>query len=379
MSRSDRRNALRRAAPLVGIVAGAVLAVLVAGGPGRDGPPLDPSSTGPRGTKALVEVLSALGIDVALTDAPGAGDAVALLLADALDDHAAEDVREWVRAGGTLVVADPASTFVPEVVGAASVGPLETSLPRACAADALSDVARVAAPGGVVYAEPDAGALACFPRGDGYWLVATPSGEGTVVALGGPGAFTNRALGEADNGLLVAALLAPEVGGSVAFLRPAAPGTGQTGLRDLVADRVWLALLQLGLAFLVVVAWRSRRLGAPVAEPQPVQIAGSELVTAVGHLLQQTGARAQAARVLRDDLRRELADRLGLPADSPVQEVTAAWSRRTGQHPDELADLLCGPDPAGEGDLVALAVDLERARRGALADPTPTKEPLHAR
>ncbi|MEX2621114.1 MAG: DUF4350 domain-containing protein [Egibacteraceae bacterium] len=375
---TDRRRALRRGVPLAVIAVAVLLAVAVAGAPAQDGPPLDPRVTGPVGTKGLVDVLAALDVEVRVTDEVEADDAIALLLTDDLDEDGAASLRRWVRDGGTLVVADPASTFAPEIVGTTSLGPLQTSLPRGCEAVALRDVDRVSARGGAVY-ESAAGDLACFPRAGGHWLVAASEGAGTVVAIGGAGAFTNRGLGEADNGVLAAALLAPAAGGSVAFLRPAAPGEGEASLGDLVPDPVRFALVQLLVAFLVVVAWRARRLGDPVREPQPVQVAGSELVVAVGNLLQQTGARGQAARLLRDDLRRDLADRLGLPADSPPDAVAAAVARRTGRRPEDLIALLTGAEPAGEAGLVVLAAELERARRAALDETTPTKEPARVR
>lgn len=354
--------------PLVLLAAAILGVVLLAGGPGRDGPPLDPTSSGALGTKALVDVLDELGVRVRVTDGVAEDDTVALLLDDALaSDEETDELRRWVSDGGTLVVADPLSSFTPEVAGTASIGPLRTSVPRECDAAALAGVARVAAGGGVVYAHPGGPALTCFPRGEGHWLVATPEGAGTVVALGGPEALTNGALGEADNGVLAAALLAPDDDTSLAFLQPGAPGEGEASLAELVADRVWYALAQLLVAFLAVVAWRARRLGAPVGEPQPVQVAGSELVAAVGNLLQQTGARGQAGRLLREDVRRTLAERLGLPPDSPPEVVAEAASRRSGQDAAELTALLAGPDPADEATLVALAHDLETARGAALA------------
>lgn len=390
--RHDRRRALRRTLPLVLVAAAVLLVLAVAGGPRGDGPPLDPTASGRTGTKALVDVLDELGVAVRVTEAVDEGDTIALLLSVSHAGGESEALRRWVRGGGTLVVADPQSTFTPAVSGAAGIGPLHPSVARACDVAAFGSVARVAVGGGVVYEDPDGPAVTCFPRGEGHWLVATPEGAGTVVALGGPEALTNAALDQFDNALLAAALLIPEEGASLAFLhadaggpgRDAAggsPGEGTSTLRELVADPVWYALAQLLLAFLVVVAWRARRLGAPVREPQPVHVAGSELVAAVGNLLQQTRARGQAARLLRDDLRRALAESLGLPTDSPPEAVAQAASRRTGRRPTDLVALLTGADPVDEAQLVDLAHDLEAARTAALAGPTadtPREEPSHA-
>ena len=63
-----------------------------------------------------------------------------------------------------------------------------------------------------------------------------------------------------------------------------------------------MALAQLLIAFVVFALWRGRRLGRPVAEVQPVEIAGSELVVAVGNLLQKAGRPEIAAERLRSDL-----------------------------------------------------------------------------
>ena len=65
-------------------------------------------------------------------------------------------------------------------------------------------------------------------------------------------------------------------------------GGGERTLVDLVSAGVTRALAQLALAFAVYALWRARRLGRPVAEPQPVAVAGSELVAAVGNLLDRT-------------------------------------------------------------------------------------------
>ncbi|MGH9285318.1 MAG: DUF4350 domain-containing protein, partial [Acidimicrobiales bacterium] len=108
----------RRARPWL-VLAGAVLvAALVTGDRGSDGPALDPSSTGPLGTRALVLLLESFGAEVSLTgDAPGAGTGTALLLVDDLGAERFDALTRWVRAGGTLLVADPRSRLAPPAEG----------------------------------------------------------------------------------------------------------------------------------------------------------------------------------------------------------------------------------------------------------------------
>jgi len=283
-----------------------------------------------------------------------------------------------VRQGGTLVVADPGSTVTQvEPAGSTRIGLLDAEIERRCDVAALAGVGRVAAPGGVVFEIPqaqggppegqggqgDAPAQACFPRNNGAWLLVQPLGAGNVVRLGGASVLVNQELGEADNAVLLASLLAPTQGTAVQVLRPPLPGGGQAGLGDLVAPRVRLALWQLVVAFGLLALWRARRLGRPVAEPQPVQIPGSELVVAVGNLLQRARGRGQAAGLLADDLRRSLAERLGLPASAPPDQVADAAAARTGIPRERVLRALTPATPRDEAELVALSQAVDSVRR----------------
>ena len=351
------------------VAAGVVATALLVGNRGGEGAPLDPTSPKRLGTKGLVEVLRALGADVQVTMAvPEPGEAATVLvLADDLDEARREGLVRWVDAGGTLVLADAGSPLNPfEVRGGTQVGLLDAELDKRCELAALRDVRRVSAPAGVVLEAPT-GALGCFPRNDGHWLVTGPAGRGRLVVLGGAGAFVNARLDDADNGLVAASLLAPRPGGRVVFLRPPPPGGGDEGLLDLMSPTVKTALAQVAVAFVALVLWRARRLGRPVLEPQPVQLAASELVTAVGNLLQRAGRRDRAAALLRDDLRRDLAERLGLPASTPPDVVAEVAAVRAGVRADEVAAALAGPPPGSEAGLVALARLVESVREEVLS------------
>jgi hypothetical protein len=372
--RAGARSPVRRALPWVAVVLGVALVVAVAGRGAEEGNPLDPASPGPLGTKGLVEVLRGLGGRVTVSAGqPGTGTDTALLLSDDLTPQRRQGLLDWVRRGGTLVVADPSSGVTRvEPAGSTRVGLLDAEIERRCAEPALRDAERVAAPGGVVFEIPEGqgapgnrpdATQACFPRNDGGWLLVQPLGGGTVVRLGGASALVNQELGEADNAILLASLLVPVAGTAVQVLQPPLPGGGTAGLGDLIAPRVRLALWQLVLAFVLLALWRARRLGRPVAEPQPVQLPGAELVVAVGNLLQRAKGRGQAAGLLTDDLRRSLAERLGLPPSTPADQVADTVAERTGIPRERVLRTLTRTTPRDEAELVALSQAADTIRR----------------
>jgi Domain of unknown function (DUF4350) len=366
------RAGIGRIVPWVAVALGLALVVAVAGRGPEEGNPLDPASAGPLGTKGLVEVLRELGGRVRVSaDQPGAGTETALLLSDDLTPERRQGLLDWVRSGGTLVVADPSSGVTEvEQVGSTRFGLLDAEIERRCDVAALRGVGRVAAPGGVVFEVPDEGGVrACFPRNDGAWLLVQPLGEGTVVRLGGASVLVNEELGEADNGVLLASLLVPTEGTTVQVLQPPLPGGGTAGLGDLIAPRVRLALWQLLIAFVLLALWRARRLGRPVAEPQPVQLPGAELVVAVGNLLQRAKGRGQAAGLLTDDLRRSLAERLGLPPTAPADQVADTVAARTGIPRERVLRTLTQGAPRDEAELVALSQAIDTVRREVIRVP----------
>lgn len=333
------------------------------------GPPLDPTSTSPDGAKAVVELIGALASMEALDDVPGDDVDTALVLQDRFERDAQEALLEWVRGGGTLVVADVDSTLTPAVVGT-HTGEVDV----ACTGDVppgLADVDRIDVGDGFGLEAPP-GAGACGPAGDGAVVVVQDEGAGRIVSVGGPEAFTNRNLDEADNAVLAAALLAPDEGTRSAFLRPSLlVGSGEKSLVDLVGTPVRAALAQLVIAFFVLALWRARRLGRPVAEPQPVAIESSELTQAVARLLGRADRPARAAAVLRDRARRDLSGPLGLGLDAPADEVVGAIVRRTGLSADQARRAAIDP-VTSDDDLVEVAGLLTQIRKETTHGRRPT-------
>lgn len=336
-----------------------------------DGDPLDPRSTKPLGAKALVELLEAQGatVDVSrVTPSPGDSADSTLVLSDQLDDEQRERLDGWIRSGGTLVIADPTSTFAPGATRANLFGggDLGDELTPQCELAALATVARIDPAGGVPLPVPDVAGLeatGCFPFLGGHYLVARRHGEGAIVALGGAAAVVNTNIDEQDNAVMVVSLLAPRGDERVTVLDRPLPGTGRETLSDVAPRGVKLLLLQLVIAFAIFAVARARRLGRPVVEPQLVDVPASELVVAVGNLLHVARHRDQAAAMLREDLRRTLAERLGLPTDSHPDTVVEAVRGRRELPSERIAAVLADRPVDRDEDLVSLAQLIETVRQ----------------
>jgi hypothetical protein len=361
------------------LVLGLFLVLALIGGGGGD-QPLDPRSHERLGTSAMVALTREMGAEVAIADRlPDLADAgtwpdVMVLLTDLLSDDQRTVVEDWVDEGGRLVVTDPASPLVPEwgdgFDTVDDLGPRRTIEGR-CEIDVLDgiDVSGIEPRNGGVLYQPGGPADTCVDGAFGAYIVATDRGDGTIVALGGSGLVVNAAIAEGENASVVTALVAPERGTEVLVLEPGpvAGGGGQRSLADLIPPGVARALLQLVIAFVIYALWRARRLGRPVAEPQPVAVAGSELVAATGNLLDRTESTAYAGELLRADLRRFLADHLGMPADSAPHVLAAVAAERTGADPAALHRAL-GPEPVtDDAELVTLAHTIDRIREEVLA------------
>jgi hypothetical protein len=348
----------------------ALVGVLVVQGSPEGGPPLDPRSHEPDGTSALVALLDGLGAEVELSEGlPDRRDDVSLLLVDRLDEEQTEQVLGWVRAGGTLVVTDPESSLAPEALPFDPREGLveETTLgPGFCTIDALADVDEVDA--GVAFRYDTGSAVAsCLGSRDFAFVVAEDEGDGEVVSIGGADVVTNERLGHGDNAVLAAALLAPTSGTSIRVVdAPIPAGGGDKTLFDLISDGVRRAGLQLGVAFLLYAVWRAIRLGRPVAEAQPVEIAGSELVGAAGRLLERGRGAGPAADVLRARLRRLLAVRFGVPPDAPSGALVATVAQRTGVDPARLEAAVGDAPVRSDAELVSVTAAIAHVHEEVL-------------
>lgn len=338
----------------------------------QQGLPLDPDSAGPTGTLALVQVLEELGTEVrqepveSLIGDLADGD-VLLFLRDVLSADERDEVEDWVAAGGTLVLADPLSPLAPTIAGPRG-GLLPLDLERGCDVAGLADVDTVDPGGSALLFEVPQQATGCYTEDwddeEASWLVVEGQGDGVLVALGGPEPLTNGLIAAAGHPQLVAALLAPSPGTVVGLPSPSTPGAGggPTGPQDLIALGVGLALLQLCVAFLAVIWWRTVRHGRVVEEPQPAALPASELVGAVGSLWQTRRATDRAHRALRDAAGAQLRQRVGLPGAASDEDLAHAVASRGARTTDDVRAVLGRPAPADDAALVAAAAELDQLR-----------------
>ena len=326
--------------------------------------PLDPRSVADDGAKGLVDLLESYDGDVELgVSVPAARHDVAILLRDDHTTELRDAVDSWVRSGGRLVVADPASPFTPRTVVAA---PIDES----CTTFALAEVEELV--GTSARYQPPADGTSCL---DGT-VTVDPVGDGFVVSIGGPEPLLNEFLDQADNSVLAVNVITPQAGTRIAFLDvTSVAGTEPEELTDLVPQWVWVILIQLGVGFVLFAWWKARRLGAPVSEPAPVAIEGSELAIARGRLLQGIHRPEDAAVELRAATLHEIRHRLGLPPDASPAIVASSLSQRdaTLTHPgftqDEMVSILEGRRVTNDPDLHGLAVDLAALRALAWGSP----------
>ena len=365
-STSSARTTSSRTPIVVGGVLLLVLVViaLIAGDnrESSDGPTLSPSSTAPDGTRGLVLLLDDLGADVQTGDRVPADNAqVALLLNDGLNQEDHNRVLDWVSRGGTLVVTDASSSLSAPNADEPVFGIIDRGT---CTMPELADVNRLNVQFGTTLSLENG--RGCFGDESNAFVTSTPRGAGRIVSIGDASVFTNELLDEADNSVLAARLLVPTEGTVVAVLDPNPPGSGRTTLLDLVPDRVFQAIVQLGVAFILYALWRSRRVGQPVTEPQPVAIAGSQFVRAVGGLHQRTHAVGRAASTLRLDTRRAVCERYGIPLYTDVDTLARITAERTALDQTTVTHALGDTPVLDDAALVALGHSLDLIRQEVL-------------
>ncbi|MFT6293274.1 MAG: hypothetical protein ACJAR2_003896 [Ilumatobacter sp.] len=168
-------------------------------------------------------------------------------------------------------------------------------------------------------------------------MIVREIGAGLIIGLGDNEPFINRNLRRADNAGLAVVLLVPERDVNVTFLLGSDAsqsvqdvGSGDDTLRDLVPTWVWMSITLSAIAFVLFAVSRSARVGRLVVEPIATPIAGSELVSATGNLMQRAGHSSHAGWLLLEHLHGDLCRTHGIDVAAPIADLDRAVAQRSG-------------------------------------------------
>ena len=200
------------------------------------------------------------------------------------------------------------------------------------------------------------------PAGTGAWVRAGSSlpvlgdrqgsildvaavGRGRALLLADSSPLQNGKLARADNARLASALAGPPARRVLFFENYHGFGPG-TGLSAIPA-RWQLAILLAGIATLVFMLARVRRLGPAEHATRPFAPSRREYVDSLAATLARTSDRGEAIAPLRRELRDRITRRSGLPPDAPDADVAAA-AARLGLASVEIQSLLRAGPPFDE-------------------------------
>lgn len=362
-----------------GLIAGAILLILVAalfgrnedpGSPGLAAPAGSSLNQGPDGLSAIYQVLAEEGLARRWQRPPGllAPPVDVLVLWNPEEVPAADwaDLLTWVSQGRRLVVAagNGAIGDLPGRSGGQGDG-------RAVSAAAGPETAGVGAveTGGLLHETLDRPLLVHLATADGRSvLVSWPEGQGRVYWSADLEWLTNARIAQADNLQLALGVLTPPPGGQVAFDEYHHGFAAVERWYQVLRGPLLLLLAQAALALAAMYWAYGVRFGSPRALPAGPPRAAVEYVQSMGLLYQRARARPAVLAALHGSLRRELGRLLGNSRGLAHDELARRAAAAAGVPAGEIMDALdrtspeARPQPA-EAELLLLGRRVEELRR----------------
>jgi hypothetical protein len=331
----------------------------------------DPRSSTRQGAGALAQLLSNVGIRISTADrvaeASDRLDSSTTLVVARPGQLTAAEARQLMdrHPGRIILLRPPAAALETFGVQAEATPPR----PGVFQPDCPLEAAMLAGPVQVddpvaAYRASGLTEAACYPSGAGYAYLRAAGTLGTLDLVGG--GLSNAAIGEEGNAAFAMNLLGsqPRLVWLMATRAPEAGGSTGGGREPTLLPSWWqIGVVQAAVALVVVGIWRGRRLGPILTEPLPLTVRASETVEGHGRLYYRLAARDRAAEALRTATRLRLSRSFGVADDPGV--LAEAVARRTARSPTEISQLLSGPAPATDDQLVALANHLDRLEREA--------------
>ena len=313
--------------------------------------------SGSGGAAALRQYLEAMGAATSTVQGesfavPQAAVLLILGASEQVSDIDVQQLRAFVRSGGTLVAATEQGIFDRGIFDAFGVRV------SGIAIAGTHDVASAA------FADPPARSifidrgvtLVPGPQGEALAtdgraavIAAVRDGSGIFIAVGSLWPFLGGGLGEADNARVVLALLRPALGRTLAFdeyhhgLHPSSDLT-------VLIEKTWpgRALVFAGVLTFLYLVLSGRRLGRPVPLAVRPSRSSLEYVRGFAGLVRRSGRGEIARRRMREDLHAGLARELGLDPATPFERVLvtlAAQDRERAARARAIDDALAAPLP----------------------------------
>ena len=291
----------------------------------------------PEGAAALRKFFDAMGVsttalqgDSFAVDSREVGVLFILAPSEAVTSADAQQVRRFVDAGGTAVVATENALFDgalldlfnARIAGTLAPGEYETR--------------------GVAVADPPARSIAVdrgitFALGGEFLPVVAdrgrviagiaPVGRGAIVFVGSVAPFLSDQLGDADNGRFALALASPALAsGRVVAFDEYHHGFHPTTDALVLMTNTWpgRALLFVGLALFAYLVLSGRRLGPAIPlDPRPAR-SSLDYIRGFAGLVRRSGHGEIARQRFRQELRGDLSRELGLDPATPFDRVIAA-------------------------------------------------------
>ncbi len=371
------------------VVAVAVVLVVLGARASKDSRPYALDDAGRNGYVGLVRTLERFGstftaIDSADVNA-GLNDRADTLFVPEAAGASPAQFAKWkafAQRGGAVVLAGR-----PDGEVTSSSGPLGLPLgvaqigqePGTCTIDVLADLKRID-PGGSTRLDIGSEEPSCYGDQSTAFVVL----DAGVFIVAGPQLFTNETMRPKDqevddptgpmedNIVLAQRLLAPEGRARIAVvtsgINAPVPRAGNRSVFSQMSVGVKLGLWELVVAAVLLCAVLARRLGRVVVEPQPVPIAGSELVEAVGNLMERRRDPSHAASLIRADVIDRLARRLGMGTGVPATLLAPVVAARTGREPADVLALLAYSTISSDAQLVELSRQLDQLRQEILGE-----------
>lgn len=210
--------------------------------------------------------------------------------------------------------------------------------------------------------QPD---LSCFRFGEGAGYVRASSLAGSVELISG--VHQNRSLAKAGNASFALGALGTQPR-LVWLVADQESNDLQVRRRESAKPTLlptwWqFAVAQAFIGLIAVGIWRGRRLGPIMSEQLPVTVLASETVEGHARLYHRIAARDRAAAALRSGCRRRLSAAYGHREDA--EQLAQLIADRTGRDLLQVRQLLSGPVPEDDDQLIQLARDLDRLEQEA--------------